>query len=108
MISAHSHAFHRGMRGRSHIGQLSADSFLGWRNDMYAYVQALDCDSFYDLCKQTFKEMRRNNITTVGEFHYLHHSKARQHTDVDGDLYDFDRIILKAANDANIRIVPYN
>lgn len=95
MISAHSHAFHRGMRGRSHIGATKqADSFWGWRNDMYEYVQSMNRQQFYDICYTTFEEMLSNGITTVGEFHYFHHDQLP---------YQFDEVILQAAYDANIR-----
>ena len=48
-------------------------------------------------CASAFTEMRRAGITSVGEFHYLHHP--------DDDRWSGDRIVLEAAREAGIRIV---
>jgi formimidoylglutamate deiminase len=42
---------------------------------MYNLAATLNEQSLYELSKQAFTEMLRSGITTVGEFHYLHHSK---------------------------------
>ncbi len=47
--------------------------------------------------------MRRAGITTVGEFHYFHHSQQRHNATDTADTYDLDRVILRAAKDAHIR-----
>uniref|UniRef100_A0A183CEK0 Amidohydro-rel domain-containing protein n=1 Tax=Globodera pallida TaxID=36090 RepID=A0A183CEK0_GLOPA len=41
-VNAHSHAFHRRLRGRSRIGGLGADTFWKWREEMYALVRHID------------------------------------------------------------------
>ena len=68
---------------------------------MYGLVRGLDEESFYDLSLQAFREMRAAGITTVGEFHYFHHS---------GDDQDFalDGAVLRAAATANVRFVLLN
>lgn len=99
-MNAHSHAFHRAMRGDSQIGCVDGDSFWRWRDNMYRLVDTINTtDRFYTICKQTFDEMIRAGITTVGEFHYLHHLNN------DDRAFDLDAIVLKAANDSGIRLV---
>ena len=40
---------------------------------MYGLVEELDRESVKRIAIQAFREMRRCGMTTVGEFHYLHH-----------------------------------
>ena len=68
--NAHSHAFHRALRGRTHDG---GGSFWTWREAMYEVAHVLDPDLYHDLARATFAEMAQAGITSVGEFHYLHH-----------------------------------
>src|SRR6185503_21038908 len=70
MANAHSHAFHRALRGRTH-GETG--SFWTWRDRMYALADRLDPDSYRALATATFAEMVLAGFTCVGEFHYLHH-----------------------------------
>lgn len=98
-INAHSHAFHRCMRGKSEIGSTSSDSFWKWRNNMYATVESISPHKLYQYSLATFKEMLSAGITTVGEFHYVHHDENR---------FALDSVLLDAARDAHIRIVLIN
>ena len=68
---AHSHAFHRALRGRTHVG---TDSFWSWRAAMYDVAARLDPDSLLSLATAAFAESALAGFTTVGEFHYLHHA----------------------------------
>ena len=68
--NAHSHAFHRALRGRTHRG---GGTFWTWREDMYAVAERLDPDAYRALARAVFAEMALAGITCVGEFHYLHH-----------------------------------
>ncbi|MGH7542428.1 MAG: formimidoylglutamate deiminase [Gemmatimonadota bacterium] len=97
-VSAHSHAFQRGLRGRGERYPEGAGSFWGWREAMYGLVESLDAARFHALSLQAFLEMRDAGITTVGEFHYLHHGPlAADHA--------FDGLVLEAAREAGVRIV---
>jgi len=98
MVNAHSHAFQRGLRGRGESFPEGSRSFWNWRDEMYELVDSIDSGTFYKLSLQAFGEMLRCGITTVGEFHYLHH----QTPDED---YGLDEVLLQAAEDAGIRIV---
>jgi formiminoglutamate deiminase len=68
--NAHSHAFHRVLRGRTHGG---GGSFWTWRDLMYRAAAALDPDLYRQLAEAVFAEMLVAGYTAVGEFHYVHH-----------------------------------
>uniref|UniRef100_A0A914Z6H3 Amidohydrolase-related domain-containing protein n=1 Tax=Panagrolaimus superbus TaxID=310955 RepID=A0A914Z6H3_9BILA len=95
-INAHSHAFHRNLRGQSGIGCQESDTFWKWRDAMYKLVENISYDNFKQLCKGTFEEMINAGITTVGEFHYVHH---------ENDRFNLDNAVIEAAQEAGIRLV---
>lgn len=101
MINAHSHAFQRGLRGRGETFPQGEGSFWIWRQAMYSLVEKMTEQQIYDLSAQAFREMLSAGITTVGEFHYLHHDESCTG-------YKFDEVVLKAASDVGIRIVLLN
>lgn len=96
--NAHSHAFHRALRGRTHAG---GGTFWTWRESMYAVAEQLDPDTYLALARATYAEMALAGVTCVGEFHYLHHG-------VDGTPYDdpnaMGHALIQAAADAGIRL----
>lgn len=97
-VNAHSHAFQRGLRGVGEHVDENAGSFWSWRDRMYQLAENMDADRFYELTLSAFREMLSAGITTVGEFHYLHHDRScRGHR--------FDDVVLTAARDAGIRLV---
>ena len=96
-VNAHSHAFQIGLRGRGETYPAPGGDFWSWRQAMYDLVDRLDGDSFEALCRRAFSEMLAAGITTVGEFHYLHHVEDLDH--------EFDLRILRAARAAGIRMV---
>jgi formimidoylglutamate deiminase len=96
-VDAHSHAFQRGLRGQGERFPAGAGSFWTWREAMYGLVNSLDRASVRRLSAKAFEEMRDAGITTVGEFHYVHHQR-------DGD-FALDEAVLQAATDVGIRLV---
>jgi formiminoglutamate deiminase len=98
LANAHSHAFHRALRGRT---QRERGTFWTWRSQMYAAAQRLDPDSYFALARAVYREMVAAGITTVGEFHYLHHRPG-------GSAYDnpnaMGEALLAAASEAGLRI----
>ncbi|MEO8690844.1 MAG: formimidoylglutamate deiminase [Solirubrobacteraceae bacterium] len=98
LANAHSHAFQRALRGRTHT---HTGSFWTWREQMYELAARLDPDSCFALSRAAFGEMALAGITCVGEFHYLHHAP-------DGTPYDdpnaMGRAVLAAAQAAGLRI----
>ncbi len=98
LVNAHSHAFHRTLRGRTHGG---TGSFWTWREQMYAVAGLLDPDRYHALAMGVFGEMLLAGITTVGEFHYLHHAAG-------GGRYDdpnaMGAALIAAAADVGIRM----
>ena len=69
--NAHSHAFHRALRGRTHRGR--EDSFWTWRRQMYRAAGALTPELYEELATAVFAEMVTAGYTSVAEFHYVHH-----------------------------------
>lgn len=69
---AHSHLFHRALRGRTHAG---GGSFWTWREAMYSLAGRLDPDRFRALAVAVQTELVCAGYTAVGEFHYLHHGR---------------------------------
>ncbi len=75
MANAHSHAFHRALRGTTQVG---LGTFWTWRERMYEVAAGLDPDSYLALARAVYAEMALAGITCVGEFHYLHHGPERR------------------------------
>ena len=71
LANTHSHAFHRALRGSVQVG---SGTFWTWRELMYRTASRLTPDTYYDLARATYAEMALAGITSVGEFHYLHHA----------------------------------
>ncbi len=98
LANCHSHAFHRALRGRTQRG---AGTFWTWREQMYDLAGRLDPDSYLELATAVYREMEAAGITSVGEFHYLHHQP-------DGTPYDepnaMGLALIEAARRAGVRI----
>jgi formiminoglutamate deiminase len=98
LANAHSHAFQRALRGRTHG---SRGSFWTWRESMYRLAAAIDPDTMRDLACAAFGEMALAGMTAAGEFHYLHHQPDGTHypnANVMGEA------LLAAADAAGIRL----
>lgn len=98
LVNAHSHAFHRMLRGRTQAG---TGTFWTWREQMYDLAAVLDPDGYHQLARGTFAEMLAAGITCVGEFHYLHH-QAGGHPYADPNA--MGEALVTAAVDVGIRI----
>lgn len=96
--NAHSHAFHRALRGRTHA---DGGSFWTWREQMYAVTRRLDPATYLDLARAVFAEMVLSGYTVVGEFHYLHHGP---HGEPYADPNAMGRALAQAAREAGIRL----
>jgi formiminoglutamate deiminase len=88
LVDAHSHAFHRALRGRT-----TGDDFWAWRSGMYSLVDRLAPDSLLALATAAFGELLLAGVTTVHEFHYLHQPAG------------MDEAVCEAARRAGIRLV---
>lgn len=68
---------------------------------MYSAATRLTPEDIYDASRMAFLEMALSGITSVGEFHYLHHAP-------DGQPYDDPNLlakeVIRAANDLGLRI----
>lgn len=68
--NAHSHAFHRILRGRTHDGR---GDFWVWREQMYRSAAELTPETYEKLASAVFAEMVVAGFSSVAEFHYVHH-----------------------------------
>ena len=98
LVNAHSHCFHRALRGRTHTGP---GSFWTWREQMYALAGRLDPDTYRRLATAVFAEMVAAGFTTVGEFHYLHHGPGGVPY---ADPNEMGLVLIEAARTAGIRL----
>ena len=102
LVNVHSHTFQRVIRGRTeHRTSASRDNFWTWREAMYHAANLLSPEDIYDVARMAFLEMALSGITTVGEFHYLHHAP-------DGTPYADRNLlalqIVRAAREVGLRI----
>ncbi|MGC8512998.1 MAG: formimidoylglutamate deiminase [Acidimicrobiales bacterium] len=97
LVNCHSHAFHRALRAWT---QSAGGDFWSWRTLMYQVAERIEPDAYLDLATAVYAEMLLAGITTVGEFHYLHHDR-------NGRAYQneaMEAAIVEAARTAGIRI----
>ncbi|MGK5544024.1 formimidoylglutamate deiminase [Streptomyces sp. URMC 127] len=98
LANAHSHAFHRALRGATQAGE---GTFWTWREVMYHVADRLTPDNYFALARAAYAEMALAGITSVGEFHYVHHLAG-------GARYDnpnaMGEALIAAAAEAGIRI----
>ena len=98
LANAHSHAFHRALRGATQVG---LGTFWTWRERMYQVASGLDPDSYLALARAVYAEMALAGVTCVGEFHYLHHQPGGVPFQ---DPNEMSRALIEAAAQAGIRI----
>lgn len=98
LANGHSHAFHRGLRGRTHA---DGGTFWTWREQMYALAARLDPDSYLSLARAVFAEMAQAGYTVVGEFHYLHHD---EHGRPYAEPNAMGGALIQAAVEAGVRL----
>jgi formiminoglutamate deiminase len=98
LANAHSHAFHRALRG---VTQADKGTFWTWRETMYSVAARLGPDSYLRLARAVYAEMALAGVSCVGEFHYLHHQ-------VGGRPYEdpnaMGRALIEAASAAGLRM----
>ncbi|MBN6056351.1 formimidoylglutamate deiminase [Nonomuraea sp. RK-328] len=98
LANAHSHAFHRALRG---VTQTGRGDFWTWREQMYGVAARLDPDGYLALARAVYAEMALAGITCVGEFHYLHHGPDGRPYD---DPNEMGHALIEAARAAGLRI----
>ncbi len=102
LVNAHSHAFQRAIRGRTEYRASEHDDFWSWRDQMYRAAASLSPEELRAVSRAAFLEMLRSGVTTVGEFHYLHHAPdGRPYA----DALELDRQVIAAAADVGLRLV---
>jgi formiminoglutamate deiminase len=103
LANAHSHAFHRALRGRTQHGGSAArrGTFWTWREQMYEVAGRLDPETYRALARAVYAEMALAGISCVGEFHYLHHDTGGRPY---GDPNEMSEVLITAAAEAGVRI----
>jgi formiminoglutamate deiminase len=130
LANAHSHAFHRALRGSAagaggaggvreaagaggaaavggaSVGEAggageAGGTFWTWRERMYALAERLDPGRYFALARAVYAEMALAGITCVGEFHYLHHAPGGKRY---SDPNEFGLLLIEAAAAAGLRI----
>jgi formiminoglutamate deiminase len=98
LANAHSHAFHRALRART---QRDRGSFWTWRDLMYRAAERLNPDRYRRLTRAVYAEMALAGITSVGEFHYVHHDNGGSpYTDPNA----MGHAVIGGATDAGVRL----
>lgn len=98
LANAHSHAFHRALRGTVQVG---SGTFWTWREVMYATADRLTPENYHALARAVYAEMALAGITAVGEFHYVHHAPGGTPY---ADPNVMGEALIAAAAEAGIRI----
>src|SRR6202046_1137512 len=110
LANAHSHAFHRALRGApggapGSVGgagpAAAGDTCWTWRDRMYSVAERLDPGTYFALARAVYAEMALAGITCVGEFHYLHHGPGGKGY---RDPNERGRVLSAAAPAAGLRI----
>ncbi|MEU4033099.1 formimidoylglutamate deiminase [Streptomyces collinus] len=98
LANAHSHAFHRALRGTVQVG---SGTFWTWREVMYSVADHLTPESYHALARAVYAEMALAGVTCVGEFHYVHHAPGGTPY---ADPNAMGEALIAAAAEAGIRI----
>jgi formimidoylglutamate deiminase len=104
LVNAHSHAFHRVLRGRTEQ-RARSDGASPWTAGVNRAAARLSGEDVFDTARMVFLEMLLSGVTCVGEFHYLHHQP-------DGaawpDVNLLAREVIRAAHEVGLRIALLN
>ncbi|MFK0285556.1 formimidoylglutamate deiminase [Streptomyces sp. NPDC090499] len=98
LANAHSHAFHRALRGTVQVG---SGTFWTWRELMYGFADQLTPETYHALARAVYAEMALAGVSCVGEFHYVHHAPGGTRY---ADPNAMGEALIAAAADAGIRI----
>jgi formiminoglutamate deiminase len=98
LANAHSHAFHRALRGTVQVG---SGTFWTWREIMYSFADRLTPETYHALARAVYAEMALAGVTAVGEFHYVHHAPGGTSY---ADPNVMGEALIEAAREAGIRI----
>ncbi|MEU9153966.1 formimidoylglutamate deiminase [Streptomyces sp. NPDC048417] len=98
LANAHSHAFHRALRGTVQVG---SGTFWTWRELMYSFADRLTPETYHALARAVYAEMALAGTACVGEFHYVHHAPGGTPY---ADPNAMGEALIAAAADAGVRI----
>jgi formimidoylglutamate deiminase len=96
LVNAHSHAFHRVLRGQA--------PGAAWHEAHARAAARLSAEDAFDAARMAFLEMLLSGITCVGEFNFL----VRSASEVPAGEETVPQAILQAGHDVGIRIALLN
>lgn len=107
--NAHSHAFHRILRGCTHASGGGAGDFWTWRDRMYEAAAQLTPRNYERLATAVYAEMVAAGWTSVAEFHYVHHRPdglpyGHRPGTSDDEPHAMELALARAAVNAGIRL----
>jgi formimidoylglutamate deiminase len=106
LVNAHSHAWHRGLRGRGDSRPRGGvDPLAAWREECDRAARSLSPEDIFETARMAFLEMLLAGITCVGECHDLHHQPDGTPWPESGRLA---QEVLRAAHEVGIRIALLN
>ncbi len=97
--NVHSHAFQRALAGRAEVQGDGTDSFWTWRQVMYKFLERVTPTDLYAIACMAYCEMLEAGMTSVCEFHYLHHGPDGHPY---GDIGEMAQAIGEAAKTTGI------
>ncbi len=101
LVSAHSHAFQRALRGRTEVRAAGRSDFWLWRMAMVRLAGRISPDDLFAVARMAFHEMALAGVTAVGEFHYLHRDpEGRPYA----DRNETARALARAAREVGLRL----
>ena len=98
--NVHGHSFQRALAGLAEGP--GPDSFWGWREAMYSFLERLTPDDLEAITAHLYVELLKAGFTCVGEFHYLHRPPGGGAYD---DPAEMSRRILAAARTSGLCLV---
>ena len=102
LANPHVRVAHRALRGRTATTRGSARA---WREQLHAVLGRLDPDRLRTLARAVYAELALSGVTSVGEFHRLHHGTG-------GKPYDepnaMAQALLAAAREAGVRLTLFD
>jgi formimidoylglutamate deiminase len=96
LSNLHSHAFQRGLAGRTEFvtAARAEDNLWTWRQEMYRLVDRLTPEDYEAIAALVYLEMLQFGMTAVCEFHYVHHQPGGAAHDNPAEMSD--RLIAAA------------
>lgn len=107
LSNLHSHAFQRALVGRTEFvtGARAEDNLWTWRREMYGMVDRLTPETAEALASMVYLEMLQFGMTSVCEFHYVHHQPGGARFENPAEMSD-RMVAASAATGIGLTMLP--